>query len=303
MRFRLINLYKKCQTTKAYAFSSDLLKRSSRDRVTISAAALSFHGILAFFPAVVSLIGILHLVGLNSRDTSTVVHYVTLILPSEAASVVSGSLKARESTGTSSLEVVFGSLVALWSLTGAMASLQVGLDLAYELPKDRSFIKRRLASIPLVGISILFVLLIFVDLIGGTFLIRHVGHLSGVGAAINVVEVVLVVFRLLVAVALALILLSIYFTFGSAKKSSIKKFAEVKTFLSLGSMVALIAWAISLVGFSYYLAHFSNTTRSYGLFGSMIVMMLWMFITAYFLFMGAEINSLTAQSNHKGKDI
>ncbi len=282
--------YKKLRDSKIYCVVDELAQRSSKDRVTVSAAALSFHGVLAFFPAVVSLIGILHLMGLNSKNTETVVHYITLILPAQAATVVTGAIKTREATGASTLEVILGTIVALWSLTGAIASMQVGLDLAYEIPKDRSFIKRRLSSVPLVGVSLLFILAIFIDLIGGTFLIRHITSIDS-GVTFGFLGGILDIARLIVAIMLALILLSVYYSFGSAKKTPIKDFFNIKTLFSYGSLVAVVAWVISLFGFSLYLTHFSNTTKTYGLFGSIIVMMLWLYITSYFLFLGAEMNA------------
>jgi membrane protein len=287
MNFKIKYLSKTWSAT--YNFVKKIIANSSKNRITVSAASLSFHGILALLPAIIGLVGLLHLIGLNTSQTGKLIHYVTLIVPSQAASIVTDSIKSREATTTSTLELIFGLIVALWSLTGAVASLQVGLDLAYGIPHDRGFIKRRLSSLPLVFISVIVLLVIFTDLIGGTFLIRGISGNSGI-LRFGLISLVLNIARILISICLGLILLSVYYCFGSNQKTNLKEFFRIKTVFSYGAISAIVAWGLSLFGFSFYLDHFSNTTRSYGLFGSVVVLLLWLYITSYFLFIGAEIN-------------
>lgn len=113
------------------AVAVDALRSSARDRITTSAASLAFHWALAIFPAALGGVAIAHLAGISSSAMTTLIHDLAVVLPSSAVAVLAGALRSSSSRTASTVEVVSGLGVALWSAIEAMAALQVGLDIAF----------------------------------------------------------------------------------------------------------------------------------------------------------------------------
>jgi membrane protein len=60
---------------------------------------------------------------------------------------------------------------------------------------------------------------------------------------------------------------------------------------SLGAVVATVVWAIASVGFSFYVSHFGSYNKTYGTLAALIILMMWLYISAYVVLLGAEINA------------
>jgi len=255
------------------------LVEAAHDRVTTGAASLAFHGFLALFPAIVALLGVSGLVGLSSSQLQSLVHGIAVLLPAQLSSLLDQSLRRPASNGFSVLELVAGVAVALWSAAEAMANLQVTLDVAYEVQNDRGFLRRRLMSLPLIGFTVLFggvssFLLVLGDPLRSLFGLR----LSGISApAWDII-------RWSGAIVLMMLLLSVYYYLAPNRGPA--RFE----WISPGSVVATVGWIVASLAFSFYLAHFGHESQSYGAFAGVAVLLLWMFITATAVLLGAELN-------------
>ncbi len=255
------------------------LLKAAQDRVTTGAGSLAFHGFLALFPAIVALLGVSGLVGLSSSQLQSLVHGIAVLLPAQLSSLLDQSLHQPASHGYSVLELVAGVAAALWSAAEAMANLQVTLDVAYEVQFDRGFVRRRLMSLPLIAFTVLLggvgsLLLVLGDPLRSLFGLQ----LSGISApAWDII-------RWSGAVALMMLLLSVYYYL--APNRPLARFE----WISPGSVVATCGWILASLAFSFYLAHFGHESKSYGAFAGVAVLLLWMFITATAVLLGAELN-------------
>ncbi len=262
-------------------------RNSIRNRISISAASLAFHWCLAIFPAAIALVGLAHLLTLSTKQINSISHGFTVLLPGDAASLVTQALKLPESSGTSGVAFATGLVVSLWSMTGAMASLQVGLDVAFDIKKDKGLLKRRIASIPLVGISILLggaasVLLV----LGGQIANYIIGSLYQSNfLGLKVITTLLIY---LGAAAIVLVLISIYYIFGPNRGHIILRNLRIKDIFNRGAFVALILWVSSSILSSYYFQHFGRQLHNYGVFADVTVLLLWLYLTSASVLIGAE---------------
>jgi membrane protein len=250
------------------------LHEAVQDRITTSAASLAFHWFLAIFPAVIAVLGLAGLVGLSGAQLSTTVHDAGVLLPSQMSQVLDQALKNPLGHRGSTVELLFGIIVALWAAIEAMAALQVALDVAYEVHGDRGFVGRRVMALPLLTIT---------ALLGGAASVLLVlgDPLQRLFPATDPLWLVL---RWAGAIVLATLLLSTYYAIGP-KREKLRW-----SWITPGTVVATAGWLLSSAAFSYYLDHFGHESRSYGAFAGVAVLLLWLFLSGLAVLLGAELN-------------
>lgn len=248
---------------------------AARDRVTMVAASLAFHAFLGLLPVLIATVGLLGLVRLPSGELHSLVHAVGVLLPTQMASVIDHQLLQPSSRPTNVTEVVFGLAIALWSSVEATSALQVGLDVAYEVPHTRGFIGRRLMAFPLIGVTIVLggaasVLLV----LGGP-----IAHLVPSG-----LHPILTVLRYGGSLVMVTLLLSAYYDLGPSGGTSQWEW------VSPGAVFAAVGWVLCALAFSFYLDHFGHESRDYGALAGVAVTLLWLFLTSLIILLGAELN-------------
>lgn len=264
-------------------------KEASQDRITTCAASLAFHWFLALFPAAIAALGVIGLVGLSPAELRGLVHGVGVLLPTQMSQAIDESLRNPTKGAGSGIEIGVGLVVALWSLVEAMASLQVGLDVAYEVSKDRGFMGRRVRSLPLIALTILLggsasVLLV----LGNPIRSLLPASIPFAGSALNGAWIAI---RWVGALILVMLLLSAFYSV--APNHDRPHHLRV----SAGAVVAAIGWMAASAGFSFYLDHFGHESRTYGTFAGVAALLLWLFVTAVAVLLGAELNCEIERAN------
>lgn len=257
------------------------LREAAEDRIAMSAASLAFHWFLAIFPASIALVALTRRLGLSTHQLNSVIHALGVLFPKQMSHVLTQALRAPGTAGNG-VELVLGFLVALWSSVEAMASLQVGLDVAYEVPGDRGFVGRRIMALPLLAATVVIggaasALLILGDpirsLLPASFTLARPAF-----------DVLWGIVRWCGALVLTLGLLSIYYTVGPNR-------ARWRwQWVSPGSVCAGLAWLAASGLFSLYLNEFGHESQTYGAFAGVAVLLLWLYLTATAVLLGAELN-------------
>lgn len=266
----------------AAAVAVSTLRAAARDRVTTSAASLAFHGFLAIFPAIVALIGVAGLAGLSGAQLQSVVHAVGVLFPVQMSQALDEALRSPAAARAGLSELLFGVVVALWGAIEAMSALQVGLDVAYEVPADRGFVGRRVMAVPLLLATVAFG--------GAAFLLLVLGDPlrsllpASFGPARHAFDGLWAAIRWGGSVALMTLLLSTFYAIGPRRPR------PRLVLVSSGSVLAVVGWVAASAGFSAYLDHFGHESRTYGAFAGVAVLLLWLFLTSLAILLGAELN-------------
>ncbi|MFN7134390.1 MAG: YihY/virulence factor BrkB family protein, partial [Myxococcales bacterium] len=264
-------------------FFKDLSYEWSKDRVSDVAGSVTFFGVLAIFPFMLFLVSLASLI-IDPRSANTLVDQLSGIAPPQVTEILASQLQEL-GAGRSPGLLTLGALGAIWAASSGMVALMQALNIAYDVEESRSFFKKRLiavgmvllaAAIALAATGIAIIAAPVLNAIGGTW------------------AQVLLWLRLPVA---ALLMMFLWATLYWALPDVEQKFK----FVSPGSILGVLVWALASWGFSVYVTNFGNYASTYGALGGVIVMLLWMWITAQMLLLGAEINAILEHYSPEGK--
>jgi membrane protein len=241
------------------------------------AQQVAYSSLLAFFPAVVALVGLLDLVNAYTALQS----FLDPVAPKAVTELIASFQKDSGGSG-SVVALVVGLAGAVWAASGAMGSVVKAVNVAYDRIETRPFWKVRIISIVLVaaaGIVTAGMLLLIV--LGGTLgdAIARRAHAGGAFAwTWNLARWPIAFLIVLLLYAL------IYYLAPNIEQRS-------WTWVSPGSVVGALLW-IALSGLFALYTSFSNSyTKTYGTLAGGIVLLLWLNYTAWAILFGAELNS------------
>ncbi|MGY1719704.1 YihY/virulence factor BrkB family protein [Blastococcus sp. SYSU DS0552] len=260
-----------------------VLKRAwaenNADNMPIIAGGVAFFGFLAIFPALLAVISIYGLV-VTPEQAAAQVESFTAGLPAEAQRLIEDQVTAvtANAGGALTLSLVLSILAALWSASGGVNNLVKAVNIAYDEVETRNFVKLRALSLVLTLGAIVFVLLT----IGLVAVLPVVIDLLPLGAVGTVLIEVARWVALLTVVAGSLAVL-----YRVAPDRDAPRFRWV----SLGSIVVTVVWALVSLGFTLYVNNFGSYGETYGAIAGVVVLMLWLYLTCYLVLLGAEINS------------
>jgi membrane protein len=245
----------------------------------IIGAGVAFFAFLALFPALIATISIYGLVA-SPETVSRQIQSLSGQLPQEARTLLSDQLNniVNNSGGALTVSLIISILAALWSAAGGTGNLITAVNLAYDEVETRSFVKRKALALGLTLGAILFVL-ITIALIAVVPAVLNALPLGIVG---TILAQVLRWVLLLAVMAGALSVL-----YRVAPDRDAPKFRWV----SLGSIVVTVLWAVVSLLFSLYVNNFGSYDKTYGAIAGVIVLMLWLQLTCFLVLLGAEINS------------
>ena len=260
------------------------LRAIVHDRITITAAGVALYWFLSIFPLLFAAIGLLDVINAAPSTARAINDAITQALPGDAAFLLTqavSSAQSRAATGGVTALLV-GIALSLWSASSGMAATQVGLDVAYDVPEDRTFLKKRLMGIILIvaafvlgGIGV--TCLVFGEPLSG-FVRDHLPLGRYFGWVWDVARWAIT----LVAVTL---LFAIFYYVGPNRKPPNWKW------LSPGGLVATALWLIASLGFSWYVSGLGGTyARTYGALAGVVVLILWLYLSAVAILVGAELN-------------
>jgi membrane protein len=260
-----------------------VLKRAwaenNADNMPIIAGGVAFFGFLAIFPALLALISIYGLVASREQAAQQVEEF-TAGLPESAQALIRDQVTAitENAGGALTLSLVISILAAVWSASGGVNNLVKAVNIAYDEVETRNFLKLRALSLGLTLGAVVFVVLT-IGLVAVLPIVLDALPLGGVGTVLA--EVARWV-ALLAVVAGSLAIL-----YRVAPDRDAPRFRWV----SLGSVVVTVAWALVSLGFTLYVNNFGSYDKTYGAIAGVIVLMLWLYLTCYLVLLGAEINS------------
>ena len=244
------------------------------------AAALTYYGVLAIFPAVLVLVSLLGLFGRSA--TQRLITSLATLLPGSVKTILLDAVKRLQGAHTTAgFLAVVGVVLALWSASSYVAAFMRASNAIYDVPEGRPIWR----TLPLrVGLTVLVVVLLVASavivVVTGS-LAQHVGQLLGIGsAAVTTWDIakwpVLLVFVCLMVGVL-------YWACPNAKQG-------LRSIIP-GAVLSVVAWVIASGLFALYVANFGHYNKVYGSIAGIIIFLIWLWLTNTAMLFGAEFNA------------
>jgi membrane protein len=271
----------------------ELIKRTAKeftaDDALGLAAQMAYYFLFALAPAIVCVIAITSYLPFSSMQE--LINSMSGFAPPAVVQILRDQL-TNIAQGEHTGALTFGFLVALWSSSAAMVSIIGALNKAYDIEEGRPWWRVRLSAILLtIGIAVFVVLAFALIVIGPTFIDRF-ASMVGMGPAFAAVWNVA---RWPIALALVAFGVGLVYYFAPDAEQDWE-------WITPGAVVATVLWLVASLGFKFYVANFANYNESYGSLGGVIILMLWFYISALAIILGAEMNAEIEHASPHGKD-
>lgn len=251
----------------------------NEDRLLAVAAGVVFYGLLALFPAITALVSSYALFA----DPSTINNHLAALsgmLPAGTYSIIEDQVKRVLAKGDVKLGLAFAVSLALaaWSANGGMKAIIDALNVVYDEKEARGFIKLNAVSLTFTVCALLAILCAIGLVVAAPIILNAVG-LGGIS------EQILTYGRWPALAMMIMLGLAILYRFGPSRRSPKWKW------ISIGGVLATVAWLAGSAALSYYLANFAGYDATYGSLGAAIGLMMWMWMSTIVILFGAELNS------------
>src|SRR3954452_17707592 len=257
------------------------VKEFKDDNLTDWAAALTYYGVLAIFPALLALISVLGLIGPSA--TQPLIDNLGSVAPGPAKDIVTSALRnIQRSQGAAGVAFAVGLAIALWSASGYVAAFMRASNAIYGVEEGRPLWQ----TLPTrVLLTIVLLLLVAVIAVGETFtgpLAKEAGTVIGLGsAALTVWDIAKWPVILLGVITMFALL---YFSAPNVRHPKFR-------WISPGSVLGVVIWLAASAGFAFYVSNFASYNKTYGALGGVIVFLVWLWISNIAILLGAELNA------------
>jgi membrane protein len=251
----------------------------SENNIFLAAGGVTYAVLLALFPGLAALVSIYGLL-LDPAQVEKQVVALSAVLPPASAQMIGDELKELVSASQGSLGISAGValLLALWSASRGMSGLLSALNIAYDEKETRSFIKVNFVAISLT----------IAMLIGGTVIIALVGV---VPAALQFVGLASSTQWLLLVLEYSLLIAVVMFGLAVLYRYAPDRHPPHWRWVSPGAIVATLLWLVGSAGFTVYVSHFNSYDKTYGSLGGVVVLLTWLYLSAFVALLGAVINA------------
>ncbi|MGY4526238.1 YihY/virulence factor BrkB family protein [Pseudomonas sp. UBA4617] len=259
------------------------------DEMSTYASALAYQALFSLFPFLlflIALIGFLHLPDFFSwlRLQSE------LVLPPQALEQVNPVIDQLQQSKGGLLSV--GIVIALWTASAGVRLMMSAMNAAYDVPEGRPAWKRiPLSVFYTVGLAGMLLVAAALMVLGPQvmeWIAAQVGMQEFIVTLWTVLRWPVIVILLMVAVAV------IYYVMPDVKQEF--------RFITPGSVLAVVVWIVASLGFAYYVKTFADYNAMYGSIGAIIVLLLYFYISAAVLLLGAEMNAVIEHMSSEGKN-
>jgi membrane protein len=264
------------------AVTSSAAKLPARIRdhnLTLVAAGVAFYAFLALVPALIAFVSIYGLVA-DPEDVTRQVQDLGDALPAEVQDFLVFQLTSiveANRTGVS-ITAVVAIVLALWSASGGMAALITGIHIARETEEPKGFVVKRGKALLLTLGAIVFLAIVLFLIIALPPLIED----SGLGDAGRLAFDILR-WPILAVLMVAGIGLLCRFSVKASRRGWLG-------FITKGAVVATVGWLVVSALFALYTANFASYGKTYGALATIVVVLLWLWLSALVVLFGAEVD-------------
>ncbi len=287
---RLSDMPNVLRSVGAIPFTQRIIKEVNEDNLFIWAAALAYSWLFAIFPFLIFLLTLVPYLpeGSKERARTEIRDMIRNVFPGQAAETVWKNIDENldnllhEKAGKT-LPRLAGLALALWGASGGMAMTMRALDICYELDRGRPFFRQRPLALGLTllvaGLLILVVSLLPVGSLVKAWVIYHDYLEKG-----NPLLVVFDVARWTLSVIFMIAVVCVIYHKGPHVRHQFH-------WVTPGAVFSIVVWIVLGLAFRVYVTRFAKYNQTYGTVGGVVILLLFFYIDALVLLIGAEINS------------
>jgi membrane protein len=266
-------------------FLGDLKNEWMADDLLNVGGSVTFFMILALFPFLMFLVALAG-VFIDPKTAESLIDQLAQVAPEAVTQILGDRLRALSTQNNVGL-VTLGALAAIWSASGGITSVMAALNTCYGVKEGRPFWKYRSIAVGLTLFTAAFALISALVAVAVPPIADAIG--GAIGTAISWL-------RIPIAALLMMFLWAVLYYMLPDVEQQFR-------FITPGSVVGVILWAIASWGFSQYVSHFGNYEVTYGALGGVAVLLLWMWISSLVFLLGAEINAVIEARSPEGKKV
>ncbi len=272
---------------RAKEFLRQFVESFGRNQPFDLAAQLAYFAILAIFPFAMFLLTLVGYIPLHGLD-SKILHSIYSVMPPAVAKLCDSTL--HEIVGKQHGWLLWSTLAfALWTASGGASGLITALNRAYDVSETRPAWRVKLRALAVTLGGVVAIIVATTALLVGPTIVRRIWGFFGIGGAFDQIWAVL---RWPVAaMAMMTMVACVYYFLPNVKQKW--------RFITPGSTVAVLAWILASLGFRLYVSHFNSYARTYGALGTVVVLLVWLYLSGLMIIMGGEINAILDRV-HKG---
>lgn len=260
----------------------DILWRTKQqldeDNLSVVAAGVAFYGFLAVVPTLAVVIAIYAFVA-NAQDISHHLDLLERVLPAEVMPLIQDQVTRIANNNTAAgISAIIGVLLALYSSANATKALITGLNICYDEKEKRSFIRLNLVALALTIAAA-------VGAVASLALVAVLPAVLGNLGLSSSSETLISWLRWPILLGLFIVGVAVIYRFAPSRQTAKWRW------ISPGAVIAGLLWLVGSGLFSIYVTKFGSYDKTYGSLGAVVVFLMWFYLTAYVVLLGAEFNS------------
>ncbi|WP_414499847.1 YihY/virulence factor BrkB family protein [Zymobacter sp. IVIA_12111.31 C1] len=258
-----------------------------KHHIGMMASSIAFYGLLSLFPAIAALISIW---GMYADPVQVQQQLVNLdqFIPTEAASIIEHQAEVVTASAGRGLNLTaIGSLLfTLYSASKSVQSFTEGLNIIYGEKEQRHFLAQIVINIVLtLGMILLAIFMLFS--------VAILPVVMNFFPFADTLTTSLYYLRWLIMLCIITLGIAVLYRFGPNRR------APRWEWLSIGTITSTLLWILGSLGFSLYVSHFGSYNSTYGSIGAVVVLLMWFWLSAYIILLGASINCELERTTEK----
>ncbi|HLR04071.1 MAG TPA: YihY/virulence factor BrkB family protein [Virgibacillus sp.] len=265
-------------------FGKDWIKRISKDDVVGLSAQLAYFFLLSLFPFLLFLVTLIGYLPIGEQTVESLLGYIELYAPSDISELIKSNINDLVNSQNGGL-LSIGIIGTIWSASNGVKAIMKAFNRAYEVEEDRSFVVGRLIAILL---TIAMVIVIFM-----AFLLPIFGKMIGIYifSFFGLSDKFIAVWGALRWIISSVVFFIVFITLYKLAPNTRIYFKHV----IWGSVFATVCWQLVSLAFSYYVSSIGDYSATYGSLGTVIVLMIWFYISGIIIISGGVLNACIIQ--------
>lgn len=255
------------------------LVATRHDNVSVIAAGVAFFSLLAIFPLISAALSIFSYFT-DAGDVQSITDSLAALMPQEAYAIIEGQIVSVLSTSNTQLSarIFFSLAFAIFAAGAGIRAMMRAMNVAYEEIETRNFAMFNLDAILMTLGSLLFVWLSLIVIIGVPSTLAFIQLEGSTDTVIRIIPWILII-------TIFALGCGVMYRFGPARRPARKRW------IFPGIALAMVSWFLISFGFSKFVQQFGTYNETFGGLASVIILLVWFWLTAMAIIIGAELNS------------